>query len=227
MILAGLGTANSLRADIIYTNFGTGDSYSAGSGLIVTHDGLAWSSVALAFTPYANYNLSSIEFAATGLSQNGTDSATLAIFAGNNGQPGSTPLESFAVSSLRQFGGMAPVITVTSVAQPLLLANTQYWIGMNAPAGSFIVWNQNTTLAEGFSQTDGSGNWSVSGTDQGAVKIDGNLANPNTSQALGTAVSFVPEPNTWWLMAAGLSALAASARHLARPKPRPRFPHLK
>jgi hypothetical protein len=234
VVLAGLAvSASSLRADVIYTNFGADDAYAAGAGIIVTNDNLAWSSVAIAFTPVANYTLSSIEFIATGLNPDGTDTATLGIFADNGGQPGSTPLESFTVDSLAQFGSLVPVMSVTSALQPLLLANTQYWIGMNTTAGNFIVWNQNTTLANGFSQTDGAGNWFASGTDQGVVKVDGTFAPdvsaPNAAPFLGT-LNPVPEPGTWWLIAAGLSAIAYLRRvfsTLHHAEQRTRFTHQK
>jgi len=245
LILAGLVPgARRLQADVIYTNFGTGDTYSAGSGLIVTNDNQAWSSLAVAFTPLANYNLTSIEFVATELIPDDTG-AMIGIFADNNGQPGGAPLESFALGPLGMFGNTAPVMTVTSILQPLLFADTQYWIGMQGPAGGFIVWNQNLTLADGYSQTDGSGNWSTSNADQGVLEIDGSLSPdqsppvvvdpdapptsdsdpPDTSALLLSSqttsqteefASVTPEPAAWWLMAGGLLAIAGYKRLTAR-----------
>ena len=243
LILAGLVPgAQHLRADVIYTNFGTGNTYSAGSGLIVTNDNQAWSSVAVAFTPVANYNLTGIEFVATNIIPDDTG-ALIGIFADDNGQPGGAPLESFASGPLGMFGNTVPVMTVTSVLQPLLLADTQYWIGMEGPAGGFIVWNQNLTLADGYSQTDGSGNWSTSSADQGALEIDGTLSPdqpppavtpPPDDSDLAPPVTPVfpisnqppaaneefgavtPEPAAWSLMAGGLLAIAGYKRLNAR-----------
>jgi hypothetical protein len=216
MIFVGLaGSIGALQADVIYTNFGTGDTYAAGAGLIVTNDGLAWSSVAVAFTPAANYTLTSIEFAASDLIPDGPNSVTISIYDDNAGQPSLRPLESFTSGPLGQFGTLVPVMTVTSLLQPLLLADTQYWVGMNASAGDLVVWNQNITLAEGFSRTDGSGDLSTSGTDQGVVEIDGVLA-PGTFEpdlSLGEeSISVIPEPGSCWMLAGGIAMIAGLFR---------------
>ncbi len=85
VLLAALLPA-ALQADVIYTNFGDGDSFLAGSGLIVTRDGAAWSSVAVSFVPAAAYSLTSIEFAATTLIP-GAGGESLATFMDDNGHP--------------------------------------------------------------------------------------------------------------------------------------------
>lgn len=197
-----------LRADVIYTNFAAGDTYAAGNGLIVTNDTLAGSSVAIAFTPSANYDLTSIEFVATDLIPDDLAQVTIGIFADNGGQPGGFALESFTVNSLGQFGNLVPVLTVTSVLQPLLEANTVYWVAMDSPTGNLVVWNQNTTLASGFSITDGSGNWSASNQLQGVVEIDGTPASSGLISETQSSAGSTPEPGTWWLMAAGLAVIA-------------------
>lgn len=200
----------ALRADTIYTNFGTGDTYDAGAGVIVTSDGIAWSSVAVAFTPVANYNLTSIEFAVSDLIPNDTNEVTLGIFADNNGEPGGAPLEMFSVNPSGMFGQNVLVTTVTSILQPLLLADTQYWVGMNAAPGDLVAWNQNVTSANGFSETDGSGNWSPSDPleAQGVLEVDGTLSTIQPAAAPADASVATPEPRTWLLVASGLGALA-------------------
>jgi len=209
---------SALRADTIYTNFGTGVAYAAGAGVIVTNDGVAWSSVAVAFTPSADYSLTSIEFVVSDLIPNDSNDVTLGIFADNNGQPGATPLELFGVSPTGMFGEMFPdnvlVTTVTSIVQPLLLAETQYWFGMNAAPGDLVVWNQNVTSANGFSETDGSGNWSASdpAQAQGVFEVDGALAAVQSPSTADTPAFPTPEPGAWLLMASGLTALILSRR---------------
>jgi hypothetical protein len=209
--------SDTLRADTIYTNFGTGDDvYAAGAGVIVTNDGVAWSSVAVAFTPTANYTLTSIEFVVSDLIPNDSNDVTLGIFADNGGQPGATPLELFSVSPAGMFGDTVLVTTVSSILQPLLLADTQYWIGMNATPGDMVVWNQNVTGANGFSETDGAGNWSAADPlqAQGVLEVDGTLAPlqpPDTTDSSGLST---PEPGAWLLMAGGLAALAFFHRRL-------------
>jgi hypothetical protein len=221
VLLFAAGSA--IRADVIYTNFGSGNSYSTGAGLIVTNDGSAWSSVAVGFVPSADYNLSSIEFVATDLIP-ADAGATLGIFMDNGGQPGGAPVELFTLAgSLGQFGNAVPVMTVTSLLQPLLQANTLYWIGMQGPAGSFIIWNQNSTNAAGYSMADGSGNWTASDQAQGVVEIDGTLApvvldpllgpTPAQNQDSGPAI---PEPSDVWLITGGLAAVAFFVRRTVR-----------
>jgi len=205
--------AGMARADVIYTNFGTGDAYAADTGILITSDNVEGSSVAIAFTPAENYTLSSIEFVATDLFPGDQDPVTLDIFADNGtGQPSQSPLESFTVGPLGQWGDAVPVITFTSILQPLLLADTQYWIGLGAAPGDLLVWNQNLTGANGFSETDGNGNWS--GSDpfqaQGVVEIDGTLAaviaQPDTVP--GQNLPSTPEPGVFGLMATGLAMTA-------------------
>lgn len=221
----------SLPADVIYSNFGTDDTYATGAGLIVTNDDMAWSSLAIEFIPANNYDLTSIEFVASDIMAN-DPGITIGIFADNNGAPGGAPLESFSVAGpLGAFGSAVPVTTVTSVSQQLLLADTPYWIGMQGPAGGLAIWNQNITGADGFSSTDGNGNWSASTLDQGVVEIDGTIDNnvpppppppdpsapesPDSVPVVGANAQVppnVPEPATLPLMAGALIAMRALRR---------------
>ncbi len=210
-LLLALSFGNSiLRADTIYTNFDDSGSYATGTGLIVTNDAVSGASVAVPFTPSDNYNLTSIEFVASDLFQGDSSDVTIGIFADNGGLPGSTPLELFSAAPGGVFGDNVLVTTVSSILQPLLLADTQYWIGMNAAPGDMIIWNQNVTSANGFYETDGSGNWSASDTlqSQGALEVDGTVAYvpppPITIPPVDdddALPSAVPEPAAWLLMA--------------------------
>jgi hypothetical protein len=175
LVLAATILPGALHADVIYTNFGDGDSFLAGSGLIVTRDGAAWSSVAMSFVPAAAYSLSSIEFGASTLIP-GSTGASLAVFADDEGYPGGTPLETIALDGLiSSFGDPSPLLKVKSTVHPLLEAGQTYWVGMNAAAGGLAVWNQTAALTTGFSTTDGAGNWTARGEVQGAVQLKGQL----------------------------------------------------
>jgi hypothetical protein len=223
VILVALAAAQStLRADTIYTNFDANGSYAAGAGLIVTNDAISGASIAIPFTPSDNYNLTSIEFADSDLtppdSVESPDSVdakhskdvTLSIFADNgSGQPGAI-LESFKVRPTGIFGDNILVTTVSSILQPLLFADTQYWVGMNAPPGDLVIWNQNVMSANGFSETDGSGNWSAADSlqPQGVLEVDGTVADIPPTATTDALPSSVPEPTVWLLMAGGLVALA-------------------
>lgn len=209
-----------LRADPIYTNFDADDSYAPGAGLIVTSDPIAGASVAIAFTPSANYNLTSIEFVVSDLIPNDSSDVTLGIFADNGGLPGSASLESFTVAPSgpdRMFGDNILVTTVSSILQPLLLAGTQYWVGMNAAPGDLIVWNQNITSANGFAETDGFGNWSAADPlqPQGVLQVDGALSAIQPAVITDGDPSSVPEPGVWTLMAVGLLTLVLLRRRFS------------
>jgi hypothetical protein len=187
-VLAAALLPVALQADVIYTNFGDGDSFLAGSGLIVTRDGAAWSSVAVSFVPAAAYSLSSIEFGASTLIP-GAAGASLAVFADDDGHPAGTPLETIALDGMMSsFGDPSPLLKVKSTVHPVLEGGQTYWVGMNAAAGGLAVWNQTTALTTGFSTTDGAGNWSASESVQGAVQLKGKLVFETPRP--------VPEPRT-------------------------------
>jgi hypothetical protein len=217
-----------LRADTIYTNFDYDDSYSysAGAGLIVTDDPISGASVAIAFTPSANYNLTSIGFVVSDLIPDDSNEVTLGIFADNGGLPGSTPLESFTATPAGMFGDNLLATTVSSILQPLLLADTQYWIGMSAAPQDLVIWNQNVTSANGFAETDGFGNWSLADPfqPQGALEVDGTLSPFQPSSVVTDGLpSAVPEPGIPTLMAIGLVTLVLLRRRF-RNAPEPPQP---
>jgi hypothetical protein len=233
LVLAAALFPAALQADIIYTNFGGGDSFLAGSGLIVTRDGAAWSSLAIAFVPAFSYSLSSVEFAGSTLIP-GSKGASLAVFADDDGHPDGRPLETIALDGLMApFGDPARLLKVTSAVHPVLEAGQTYWIGMNAAVGGLAVWNQTTALTAGFSATDGAGNWSAWDQVQGAVRLRGKLVfetilpapepvsgpvgDPPTLLSLAAAQPPeiplpVPEPGAFCLMGFGLGAGALLAR---------------
>ena len=206
----------ALQADTIYTNFDADGSYAAGAGVIVTNDAASGVSVAIPFTTSDNYILSSIEFVVSDLIPDDSNDVTLGIFADNAGQPGSTPLESFTATPAGQFGDSILVTTVSSILQPLLFADTQYWIGMNAAPGDLVAWNQNVMSANGFSETDGSGKWSAADSlqPQGVLEVDGTLANAPPPVANDALPTLLPEPAAWVLIAGGLVALVFVHRRL-------------
>ena len=202
LILAGLILCGSvLRAApvIIYSNFASNDGYSIGTGLLVTDNSFDYS-VAVGFVPLHDYTLSSIDFVATRQSLDSPDSVTMSIFADTAGFPGGPALESDTlIGQTVQFGSNAPVLTVSSALDPILHANTRYWVEMDGPLGS-LIWNQNTTLASGLAETDGQGSWFSSNFTQGVVRINGEEIAP------------APEPASWLLMAGGLAGIGQYLR---------------
>ena len=229
MLLAAALLPAALQADVVYTNFGDGDSFLAGSGLIVTREGAAWASGAISIVPAAAYSLSSIEFGASTLIP-GSAGASLVVFADDDGHPAGTPLETIALDGLlSSFGDPSPLLKVKSTVHPVLEAGQTYWVGMNAAAGGLAVWNQTTGLTTGFSTTDGAGNWSASDAIQGALQVKGKLvsvtplpveesppAPDDPSPLLVSAAQpqeiLIPEPGGFCLMGFGLAALLSVRR---------------
>lgn len=76
---------------------------------------------------------------------------------------------------------------------------------------------QNVTSANGFSETDGSGNWSASDPleAQGVLEVDGTLSAVQPLAAPADAPLSTPEPRTWLLLAGGFGALAFFRRRFS------------
>lgn len=214
LLFSGLVLCGSaLKADIIYSNFGSGMTYTDGAGVIVS-DGSVETSVAEEFSPTANYTLSSIEFVASTKTPASSNSVTVSIYADNGGVPATAALESITLSGqLAPFDGtLSPVLTATSVAKPDLMAGLQYWLVMDAPAvtspqNEYLVWDNNSTLAVGYLETNGTpGDWQNSpnpfaSETNGVFEVDGTLIPGPT-----------PEPGTWMLLPLGLGLMSVVAR---------------
>jgi hypothetical protein len=208
LALAGLIFCGSLlKADVIYTNFGSGYAYTPGSGLVVTN-GTEDFSVAIELPAMsADYYLSSIEFVATVTNPDPSNSVTMSVYADAAGVPGGSPLESLTLNGqIYDFDGTpAPVLGVTSILNPELYAGTQYWVVMDGPIDEGLVWDLNSSRTSGYVETDGTaGNWvnSQPNTTNGVFEVDGCLVQ-------GGCASSAPEPGTSVLLGAGLLGLIA------------------
>jgi hypothetical protein len=209
LILGGLALCGSaLRADSIFSNFVTGPPGYSNEGTVPVTDGSDDFSVSEEFTPADNFDLSGILFVV------GTDddpaevpnhTITLGIFADNGGVPGATALE-----TLTYTGPVAqpdpdnppPILSVTSLTNPELLANNHYWLVMDGPAANSLFWYQNLAGDSGIVETDGTpGNWHSNETTDGVFEIDGTLVSGGSSPA-------APEPAAWLLMIAGIGTMA-------------------
>ena len=208
IFLAGFILCSSvLRADIIYTNFGTSWAYSNGAGVNVA-DGSKDYSVAQEFTPGANYDLSSIEFVAT--TQAASNSVTVSIFADDSGVPGGTALESLTYTgTLAPLGTLASPITLTSILNPELLSGTNYWLVMDGNSSESLFWDNNSIGTSGLLETNGTaGAWVTNpnpnaGETNGVFEVDGTLVSGGSS---------APEPGACMLMAGGLIAFGLNRR---------------
>ncbi len=191
-------------AGVVYSNFGDNFGYSSGTGLIFTNDGQTYASLAVGFVPVSSYSFDSIELVISDLIPNYGADVTVSLFADNGGAPGAA-LESFTVNGpLASFGSVAPVLTINSLLHPVLQAGSQYWVGLNGPAGGLAVWNQNSIGAPGFSASDGAGSWTPSTDYQGVLEVDGTLV-PILALSSGSQ-GVIPEPPSTGLALCGLLA---------------------
>lgn len=183
IILLTLGS--TVHADVVYSNFGPGDTYSGGSFRVsgpASRFG-AYSNAA-SFTASQAFTLTSFELA-TNYSA-GTNSFLFSIVADNGGLP--------TGSSLFSTTGPANNGISTFSATGSLLAGQKYWLVMaseasNADGG----WNHLGLDSQGeYAQRTGSGNWTTQNRLVPVFRIKGTPVN---------AVALTPE------MPAGVQAI--------------------
>jgi len=174
-----------LRADTVYSTFGSGDSFIS-SGFW-TVGGPSQDEIAASFVPSANFVLESIDFAAGLLS--GTDNHIVVDLAEGPLAPG-PPIESFDVTGLT---GSSAVVTVDSISHPLLSAGATYWVVLSAPdpTNTMAGWNQNDQSLVNLSLRLDDGPWFPLGTEVLTPAFD----------VIGTPVAAVPEPSPAPLLA--------------------------
>lgn len=216
LIFSGLALCGSiLKADVLYTNFGPGTTYTDSSGVIVSNGSVETSVAEELPVLTSSYDLTSIEFVASTETPSPLNSVTVGIYADNGGVPAATALESITLTGqLAPFdGSLSPVLTATSVTNPLLSAGSQYWLVMDGPASEYLVWDLNSTSTVGYLETNGTaGEWinnpNPFASETNAVfEVDGTLIS-------GAAAA--PEPRTWMLLAGGLGLISVLARRRSK-----------
>jgi hypothetical protein len=193
-------TASTSRGDIIYNNFGPGNSYDLVNGFTVGKITAGTFVPSMGFTVPSgvNFNLSEIDLAANFVS--GTNSFVVSIRSDSGGVPDGT-LESWTVTGLGPAGQNNPPVVVTSVLHETLLAGQQYWVTLGPGAG------------------DSRGGWqgnSLSPFARGPIFItqDGNVVQNTTGinsafRVLGTPTAIIPEPGSLVMAGWGVVAVAA------------------
>jgi hypothetical protein len=187
------------RADILYTTFGSGDSFNPdpNTAYIVTGGTslLGYTATAMEFSPSKTATLDGARFAALSLTA-GSISGAVAV--DNGGVPGST-LETLG-SVLVNTGGTGTIFSLTSSTHPLLTAGNPYWFILEPtdPNSDLLAgWNQSLppVTGNGAQSFDASQtSWQVqTNATQGAFEISGS-----------PVPSGVPEPSTLGLLGLGL-----------------------
>jgi hypothetical protein len=195
-----------LRADIIYSNFGADQSFTAGVGLTP-----AYSAVASSFMPDATYAVDEYQIAAYLDSPDLPDTVTFSLYNSVNNLPG-TSLESFTLTDLgypagTDYAASTPppgILTEASVSNPVVEAGQQYWIVMSGIDPGNVIWNDDGNETVGAATLGQDATWSLlPNYNQGAFEVDGTLVSGSSA---------TPEPSSFLTLAGGLAGLALARK---------------
>lgn len=184
-----LSLAQFANADIVYTTFGSGNSYDTTGGVVIsgTNNGAGYFAQANQFAPTGTYTLDSVSVPIFG-----QDGISILIAADASGKPGTTVENLGSITP----GNTLSINTINSSSRPLLTAGLNYWLILEpTDPGSGIDggWSFSTpSTPPGERKTSPTGSWVTSPFGGEAFEID------------GTAV---PEPSSFFLL--GLAAVGA------------------
>ena len=134
-----VGGGEQLRAGIVYSNFGPGDSYQ-NAGYAIYPDEVA---LGMPFTPGLDYNLTRIELAAGLL--DGPNVLDVSLMTSDGGVPGTVIETWHLIDALGPWPASKPLVVVDSVLHPLIRGGVQYWLTASTPVqDNFIGWNENS-----------------------------------------------------------------------------------
>jgi hypothetical protein len=202
LLFVGAG-AQSLQADIIYSNFGSPLAFQSSNGSTVSSGGTDFSTAFSFLVQNYSYQVTGIDYAAYLQSTGGTNSITASIYTDNGGAPGTLLYTtSPADTGLQLQSAIELMDSVTG--GPVLTEGSTYWLSLDAPVDSSVGWaasGNDNAIGVGAQFTDGS--WGTIGTHvQGAFEVDGTIV--------------APEPVTTSLLASGLASLMFLRRYRSR-----------
>jgi len=173
------------KADVIFSDFGSGHTYDCCSAAgIGFGENAIW---AVPFSVSSANDLNQIDMALGW--DSGSNSAIVTLNSDTGGLPGAV-IESWTVSNLPAFATTNNVIQTLNPVSTVTLSGGLYWIVVAAGASDTAVsWNINSLSIFGpsFSSSFGGSFVPVGGI---GLAFD----------VLGTPVSAVPEPSSFWLL---------------------------
>jgi hypothetical protein len=165
-------TSGGVRADVIYSNLGPGDSYDIGTAWIVGL-GFPIHHVAEPFRVTGKtYRLDAIEVP-IGLVI-GDNEFFLFLMTDENGRPGEV-IEAFhIVGEMGPNWADDPPIRVESTDRPFLRQGVRYWVAATATVETFATWNLNSTGDFGMhAQRKDDGPWTTKRAKRAAFRVSG------------------------------------------------------
>ena len=181
------------RADVLYDNFGPGDSYQTGIGWTIGAPGGGdfWEQ-GDPFDVSGTYTLSQVT--AAGGWVVGPNKYVLFLMDDAGGQPGNV-IEEYDFSDIGQFGGNNPTLVGVSYLNPELDDGNTYWLIASCDPAAWCAWNWNNTGDAGLHawRTNG-GPWSTGGGNtRGAYRVEADPIGPTVAQS-GTSPRPVIQP---------------------------------
>jgi len=202
-------SAMLLQGDIIYTDFGSGDTFDLDAGAVVSQSTALRPS--FAFTAAANLVLSEVDFVTSIDAAGDLNQVTISLSADDAGQPGTVLASQEFDNAMGILGGETDnppdgsVILSWLPSKTLnLLAGAKYWITFDGPVPGDVTWNYNNTLQSGYSEFASNAWQTINGT-LGAIQI------------VGETDPSAPEPGTALLLGLGLIGIGR-LKHRARRK---------
>jgi hypothetical protein len=186
-----VGASPSARADVIYDNFGPGDTYQTNIGWTIGGPpGTPFWEQGDPFTVSGSWTLTQVTLAAGYVL--GDNVYTVWLMDDNGGQPGNV-IEEFDFAGLGPFGSFNPPLVAASALNPTLDDGATYWLVSTTSMGTWTAWNLNNTGDVGAhaQRTDG-GPWNIVTNTRGAYRIE---ADPITA-ASGSQLGREPQATT-------------------------------
>ncbi len=181
-----LALTSGASADVIFNNFGNGDSYNISQGYTISAGApvdIDWDQGNSFLVTGDTYTLTSVEVAIGFVT--GTNMVTLSLHADGGGEPGNV-LETFDLVNFGRFGANNPPREATSVLNPTLDEGSTYWLIASSADNSWLAWNLNSIGdVRPRAQRRDLGAWNVFNSDSAVFRINGVVPGPGALALLG------------------------------------------
>jgi hypothetical protein len=160
-------TTGQLQAMLVYSTFGSGDSYNTSGGASIGNSGDYDLANKFFFTGDTSYKLNSIELA---VGMHAGDEIDVWLMSGTNNP--NAIIDTFNFTSIPS----GPSILMSSSStKPILTPLTSYWLVASAPdTSTWAYWCDSKPIVTGTRKVRaGTGSWNPSGTTLSAFRIKG------------------------------------------------------